>query len=346
MLKRILALAAVIIAGAAGIWGYEVYSAYYPSTEDAYVSADVVRVAPRVSGRIDALNVSNHQPVARGDVLFTIDPAPYRFALQQAKAQLALAKRQVAQAQAAVASAEAEVHNREVLLENARSRLARARRLSKKEYISDQTVTDAEADFKSAKANLQVAKAQWEEARRQLGEPGEKNDRVVEARARLDQAKWDLENTRVAAACSGRVSELNLQPGNVVTADRDTFVLVCSNHYWVDANFKETQLEHIRPGQPVDIKVDMYPDHAFKGVVKNVSPATGSVFSLLPPQNANGNWVKVIQRVPVRIELKDPDPAFPLLVGTSTSVTIDTTAADRTHVAINQTTTTPTAADQ
>jgi membrane fusion protein (multidrug efflux system) len=134
-----------------------------------------------------------------------------------------------------------------------------------------------------------------------------------------------LDNTNISAACDGQISSLNLQPGNVVTADKDTFVLVCNNRYWVDANYKETQLEHIRPGQPVDILVDMYPNHHFKGAVENVSAAAGSVFSLLPPQNANGNWVKVIQRVPVRIKIEHPDPAYPLLVGTSTTVTIDTT---------------------
>jgi len=171
-----------------------------------------------------------------------------------------------------------------------------------------------------------VAQAKLEEARRQLGKPGDQNDRIVQAKAVYDQAQWQVDNTTVSAACNGQVSELNLQPGNVVGADKPAFVLVCSNRYWVDANYKETQLEHIRPGQPATIHIDMYPDHPFHGVVENISAATGSVFSLLPPQNANGNWVKVIQRVPVRIRIDNPDPAFPLLVGTSTTVTIDTTA--------------------
>lgn len=325
MRKRIIALAIAVIVGALGIWAYQVYVSRYPSTEDAYVDADVVRVAPRVSGRIDSLAVVNHQHVNKGDLLFAIDPEPFRFALQQAEAQLALAQREVAQADAAVASAEAEVHNRQVLLENARAKQQRVQRLAKKDYVSTENVTDAEANYKSAAANLQVAKAQLEEERRQLGKPGEENDRIVQATAQLDHAQWELANTRVSAACSGQISELKLQPGNVVSADRDVFVLVCSNRYWVDANYKETQLEHIRPGQPVDIRVDMYPDHHFRGSVESVSAATGSVFSLLPPQNANGNWVKVIQRVPVRIKIDNPDPQFPLLVGTSTTVTIDTT---------------------
>jgi len=326
MQKRMLALASLIGAGAAGIWGYQLYSAHYPSTEDAYITADVVRVAPRVSGRITDLAVSNHQQVADGALLFRIDPAPYRFAAQQAEAQLALARREVEQAQAAVASADAEVHNREVLLNNASAKLQRVRHLAKKKYISNEDVTDAEAAYKSARANLKVAQAKLEEARRQLGKPGDQNDRIIQAMARLDQARWDLDNTQVTAACPGRVSELGLQPGNVVNADKDVFVLVCNHGYWVDANYKETELEHIHPGQTAEIRVDMYPDHVFHGVVENVSPATGSVFSLLPPQNANGNWVKVTQRVPVHIRIKDPETEFPLLIGSSTKVTIDTTS--------------------
>lgn len=334
MKKRMLTLAAVIGGGAVGIWGYQLYSVQFPSTEDAYVDADVVRVAPRVTGRIASLDVSDHQRVASGDLLFSIDPAPFQFAVQQAEAQLALARREVSQAEAAVTSAEADVHNRQVLLDNAKAKLDRARHLAKKAYISDESVTDAEADYKSAKANLQVAQAKLEEARRQLGNPGDDNDRIVQAKAMLDQAQWELNNTKVSAACAGQISMLKLQPGNVVSADKDIFVLVCNNRYWVDANYKETQLENIRPGQPADVLVDMYPHHHFKGVVESVSAAAGSVFSLLPPQNANGNWVKVIQRVPVRIKIENPDPAFPLLVGTSTTVTIDTTkATDQKQVA-------------
>lgn len=337
MQKKILVLAGVIVAGALGIWGYQYYAVQYPSTEDAYVDADVVRVAPRVTGRIASLSVANHQRVSEGDLLFSIDQAPFRFALQQAQAQLALANRQVAQAEAAVESAKAEVHNRQVLLENAKAKLQRARRLARKDYISDENVTDAEAEFNSARANLQVAQARLEEQRRQLGKPGDQNDRIVQAQARLDQAAWELDNTRVNAACAGQISELNVQPGNVVSADKETFVLVCNNRFWVNANYKETQLENIRPGQAADISVDMYPGQHFRGVVESISAATGSVFSLLPPQNANGNWVKVIQRVPVRIKIPNPDPAFPLLVGASTKVTIDTNAPlVKKHVAVNE----------
>ena len=338
MRKRILLLSLAIGLGGLGIWVYQIYSAHYPSTEDAYLDANVVRVAPRVTGMIATLKVSNHQFVKQGEVLFTIDTTPFRFALERAEAQHALAKREVEQAQAAVASAEAEVHNRQVLLDNARAKLERAHRLAKRAYISSEQVTDAEADFKSAGANLEVAMARLDEARRQLGKPGDNNDRVVQAKAMLDQAQWELDNTTVTAACAGQISELSLRPGNVVSADRDVFVLVCNNQYWVDANYKETQLEHIHPGQPATVAVDMYPGHPFHGVVENISAAAGSAFSLLPPQNATGNWVKVIQRIPVRVRIDNPDPAYPLRVGTSATVTIDTTARADKRVAVNDAT--------
>jgi len=325
MQKKVLMLSAAVAVGALGVWGYQVYSDHYPSTEDAYVDANVVRVAPRVSGRIDSLAVHDQQQVKQGDLLFSIDPQPLRFALQQAQAQLELAKRQVSQAQATVTSAQAEVHNREVLLENARAKLKRAKRLARKDYVSAENVTDAEADFKSAEASLQVANAKLEEAQRQMGKPGADNDRILQAQAAVDQAQWDLNNARVSAACSGQIGELKLRPGNVVRADNDVFVLVCNAQYWIEANFKETQLHNIKSGQPVKIKIDMYPDHMFHGKVESVSAAAGSVFSLLPPQNANGNWVKVVQRIPVRISLTDLNASYPLRVGSSSVVTIDTT---------------------
>jgi membrane fusion protein (multidrug efflux system) len=327
MYKRITILALAIGAGIAGIWQYQGYETRHPSTEDAYVDANVVRVAPRITGRIASLDVVDQQQVHKDELLFSVDPAPFRFAVQRAQADLALAKRQVEQAEAAVASARAEVHHREVLLGNASEKLQRAQRLAQQKFVSDESVTDAEAEFQAAEANLQVARARQEEARRQLGRPDAENDRIMQAQSALDQAQWELDNTQVFAACSGQVGELKLQPGNVVSADHDAFVLVCNDRYWVEANYKETQLENIRSGQPVDIRIDMYPDHDFHGVVESIDAAAGSAFSLLPPQNATGNWVKVTQRVPVRIRLESPDPGFPLRVGTSTTVTIDTTRA-------------------
>ncbi|GAB6041544.1 efflux RND transporter periplasmic adaptor subunit [Endothiovibrio diazotrophicus] len=325
MRRKIALLAAVVGVGVAAIWGYQAYGARYPSTDDAYIGADVVRVAARVAGRVEAVQVVDQQRVRRGELLFAISPDTFRFAVREAEAQLALARREVAQAQAAVVSAGAEVHHREVLRENARAKAERARHLVKQDYLSHQGVEDAEAEFNSVEANLEVARAGLDEARRRLGAAGDDNDRVVAAKAALDRARWQLDNTRVSAACDGQVSQVKLRPGDVVGADDNVFVLICAERHWVEANFKETQLARIAPGQPVDVVVDMYPGHHFAGRVESVSGAAGAVFSLLPPQNASGNWVKVTQRVPVRIRLEAPDPAFPLRVGTSTEVTVDTT---------------------
>lgn len=326
MLKRILLLGAVIAIGASAIFAYQAYSARHPSTDDAYVGAHVVRVAPRVSGRVAQLDVSDQQRVRKGAPLFTIDPEPFHFALQQAQAGLNLARRQVAEAEAAVSSAQAEVHHQKVLLENDRVKLRRARSLSKQEYMSHQAVDDAEADYKSAEANLRVAEARLEEARRQLGKPGEENDRVVKAKAALERARWELDNTRITAACDGQIDQLDLRPGTVVRADTPVFALICADRYWVDANYKETQLTRVRPGQSAAVTVDMYPGYRFRGVVESIGGATGSAFSLLPPENASGNWVKVTQRIPVRIRI-EPDSDHPLRVGASSVVTVDTTGS-------------------
>ncbi len=326
MRTKIGLLAGAVAAGAVAIWGYQGYAARHPGTDDAYVGADVVRIAPRVAGRVLEVPISDQQQVKRGQLLFRIDPATFRFSLEQARARLALARRQVSSAQAAVESARAEVHNREVLLANARAKAERTRHLISQAYTSKQSAEDAEAEYKSAEANLGVAHAQFDEAQRQLGAPGDANDRVIAAQAALDQAQWNLDNTEVDAPCDGQVGQMNLRPGSVVSADSSVFVVVCARHYWVDANFKETELEYLRVGQPAEVEVDMYPGHTFHGTVESISAASGSAFSLLPPQNASGNWVKVTQRVPVRIRIDDPPADFPLRVGTSAVVSVDARA--------------------
>jgi membrane fusion protein (multidrug efflux system) len=155
------------------------------------------------------------------------------------------------------------------------------------------------------------------------GEAGDDNAKVREALARLDQARLDLEHTRVPAPDDGFVTSLSLRPGTMVGANQPLFAFVSAHEWWLDANFKETQLERLRPRQKADIEVDMYPHHVFHGVVDSISRGSGTAFSLLPAQNATGNWVKVTQRVPVKILVTDADPALPLRIGTSGTVTVD-----------------------
>lgn len=144
--------------------------------------------------------------------------------------------------------------------------------------------------------------------------------------AQLAQAKLDLEHTQITAPSAGVVTQFTLRPGNNVVTNLTLFMIVEQKYFWVDANFKETQLERIRPGQSAKIELDMYPHHTFHGVVDGVSSASGSVFSLMPPENASGNWVKVTQRFPVKIVIKDPDPNYPLRAGSTATATIDITS--------------------
>lgn len=324
---RVLKLTAAtlaVCAAAGGIYAYDRYSERHPSTDDAYVIASVVHVAPQVSGQVSEVYVADHQQVNQGEPLYRIDEGPFTFAMEAAQARLDQAYQGVAGDQAAVASAAAEVSRQQVLQANAEVRAKRNHNLQTDNYVAQQSVDDAEADYRAAQAGLAVARARLHEAKEKLGAAGDANQQVREARAALDQARWELDHTRITAACSGHIAEKHLNPGDAVLKGEPNFVLVCSDTYWVQANFKETELAHIHPGQGAMIKLDMYPDHPFRGEVESIGAASGVAFSLLPPQNASGNWVKVTQRVPVKIRVLEQDAAHPLRVGTSSTVRIDT----------------------
>jgi len=322
--KRIIALVSGIVVISSTFYGYHIYSLHYPSTDNAYVTANVVHIAPQVSGRVLQIDVQNQAYVHKDQALYQIDPKPTQIALQRAQANLQQARQDVAHNGALVSTAKAEVKRQEVLLQNATSRAKRNSELKHNNYVSRQAAEDAEADKLAASAGLEVARAQLHESVEKLGQPGDDNETVKAAKAALDQAQWELDNTQVSAPCDGRIVQMSLQPGDAVQAGQANFVLICDDHFWVNANFKETELARIKPGQTVSIKLDMYPGVKFKGEVESINGASGVAFSLLPPQNASGNWVKITQRVPVRVRVLDKDPQHPLLVGTSAHVRIDT----------------------
>ncbi len=319
-------MSVLIVAGLLGaVYAYWHHSEIYPSTDDAYVNAHVVQVAAQVSGRIARVFVSNQQPIRRGDPLFTIDPTSFRIALEQAQARQALARQAVSADSAAVSAAAAALADRRVQLDNAKVTTSRIQRLRDKGFVSAQAYDNAEATVQGARAQLNLARARLRQAQMTLGNTGTQNERVREAATAVAQARVNLGDTHVSAACSGRIAKLSLRPGDVVQNGAALFTLVCGRQYWVDANFKETEIGRIHPGQLADITVDMYPGHHFRGRVEHISGASGTAFSLLPPENATGNWVKVTQRVPVRVAVLNPDPRHPLRLGTSAEVTIDTT---------------------
>ncbi len=275
-LKR-LTLIITIIAISLGSISYWWQKKHYVKTDDAYINANIVQIAPRVTGQVTQLHVQNNQYVTRDQPLFDIDSVPFEIATSEATAQLDKIKSQL---------------NIATLISN------RTLKLVKKNVASMQEGDTVEANLRSAMAAIQ------------LGE------------ANLKKAKLNLSYTKVIAPASGWVSNVTVRSGNIIQANQPLFALISDQVFWIDANFKETDIHKVQPKQNVDVVVDMYPKHHFKGVVESISAGSGTAFSLLPPQNATGNWVKVTQRVPVRIRILDPDKAYPLRIGTSATVKV------------------------
>ena len=318
-------LTAVLIMAAVGVYAFWRHAERYPSTSDAYVTAHVVRLEPQVGGRVTDVPVRDHQHVDEGRLLLQIDARPYRIAVQKAEAELALAQQQKLAADAGAIAASAKIDQRKARLDDAKRTYARDSRMLAHKAVSEaQTQTDHDK-LREAEAGL---KADQAALRRAVREQAESAARIRVAQAALASARLDLSYTRITAPAPGTLGEIGVHPGDIVQAGQQLFPLVEDRVFWVDANYKETDLHRIKPGQPAAIDIDMYPGRTFHGVVESLSPASGVAFSLLPPENATGNWVKVTQRFPVRLRIStDADGLPPLRVGASSSVTIDTTQA-------------------
>ncbi|EXJ15374.1 HlyD family secretion protein [Imhoffiella purpurea] len=307
-----------------GGWWYHGYATAHPSTSDAYLGRHLVHIAAQVSGPIASVGIRNNASVAAGDLLLTIDPAPFQLAVDKAEAQLQQARESLAAADARVAAARAQLAAAKATAEEAERHAARIADLVTTGSASKDLGDSAEQAKLDAKGALESARAELVAAEAARGALGNDNAAVRAAQAALAQARLDLEHTRISAPADGVVGDFDLRPGSYVDAGRDLFALVESREVWVDANFKETDLPRIRPGQPASVSVDLLPGREFEGEVEGLSPASGAAFSLLPAENATGNWVKVTQRFAVRVRVLDPVPA--LRVGASAEVRVDTTA--------------------
>jgi membrane fusion protein (multidrug efflux system) len=317
------AVAAIVLIVAIGFGiHYWRLSQLYVSTDNAYLNADRIEMAAQVSGPVTSVWVRDQQSVKAGDVLFEIDPQPYRLAFDAAEAQLELAYQTTSQDRAAVAAARALVAQRAAELTNAQSNEKRSKELTEQKLISKQTAETTATEAQTAAAAVRAAQANLEQAQGALGKAGAQNAAVRSAAARLAQANLDLKHTRVTAPANGLIANFELRPGSMVQSGVPIFTVIGDSQFWVDANFKETELRRIKPGQKATIVVDMYRDHEFKGEVQSLSGGAGQAFSLLPAQNATGNWVKVTQRVPVRVRVLDLDEKFPLRIGTTATVHI------------------------
>jgi membrane fusion protein (multidrug efflux system) len=317
-------LVAVLVAAGIFAWRYWRHAQLYVSTDDAYVNADVVQIGAQVAGPVIHLAVRDQQHVDAGDLLFEIDPRPFSLTVEAARAELDLAEQSVAEQSSAVAAARAAVAPRDAELRNAEANDERVRNLREQGLVSAPEAEAAHTQALTAAAAVRAANANLEEAMNALGDVGAHNATIQAAKAKLGQAKLDLEHARVTAPTSGTIANLTLRPGATVQAQAPLFAIVSDRNFWVDANFKETQIRRVHPGQAAIVTVDMYPDHPFRGEVVSLSGGSGTAFSLLPPENATGNWVKVTQRVPVRVHITDPDPKHPLRLGTSARVEVRT----------------------
>tara|TARA_R110000868_G_scaffold8205_9_gene42830 strand:+ start:7233 stop:8270 length:1038 start_codon:yes stop_codon:yes gene_type:complete len=312
---------AIIGIGGYFYWDYEVH---YPNTDDSYVQAHVINVAAQVSGPVNAIFVQDHQAVTKGQLLFTIDPAPFQIAVAQAQAKLILAQQQVKSEEAAVNAAQGDLAQAVAQQVDAQKQNKRIKELVLKGNASKSDGDTAKENLDVAIAAIKAGKGKLRQATATLGTPGENNAEIQQAKADLNNAKLNLTYTKIYATHAGILDNFKVRVGTMITAQQDLFALIEQNQWWVDANFKETQLARIRPGMEASVVVDMYPNHTFHGYVQSVSGGSGAAFSLLPPENATGNWVKVTQRFPVKVMIMDTDTGHPLRVGASAVVTVNT----------------------
>lgn len=299
----------------------------FVSTDNAYLKQDRVDVAPQISGDVREVRVVENQHVQPGQVVLVLDDRLLQVARMRAEADLASARLEVESLRAAYREKLGEVEVARRASHYAVRELARQQELAEQKLVPVATLDATERQRDIAVGSIVVLELQLNQARAKLGGapdlPADRHPAVLRALAELEKARVDLEHTVVRAPRAGIVSHLP-QVGDREEAGRAAFAIVTEAGLYVEANFKETDLEWVRPGQPATVEVDTYPGHEWHGRVDSISQATGAEFSLLPPQNASGNWVKVVQRIPVRvvIDVGADDP--PLRSGASADVEIDT----------------------
>jgi len=312
----------------AGGYGYAVGGAVM-STDNAYVRADMVGVSTDVSGIVKAIDVRDNQKVASGDVLFRLDDLPFRLALKRAEAQVGMVADELNAMKASYRDMQAQIKQAEVDVDFYGREVDRQKQLVARNIASQVAYEQAERNLESSRQKVASLQQQLAGIAANLaGNPDiavEQHPRYVNALAQRDEAARQLDHTVVRAPVAGIVTNVpSLQPGQYLAASTAAFSIVAIDHMWIEASPKETELTYVRPGQPAAITVDTYPGEQWQGTVESVSPASAASFSLLPAQNTSGNWVKVVQRIPMRVRIETPEGKPPLRVGMSVVVDVDT----------------------
>lgn len=331
----IIILALLVIGGGwFGISKY-LYSLHHEDTDDAQVSADINLIIPRISGYVSEIKVKDNQQVNKGDTLVVLDNRDYQIKLEEAEAALTVAKSNldnakaltnaaranISTSKASIGTADAQIDAAKVNVWRATQDYERYANLIKDHSITQQQYEQALAAKQTAEKQLAILQQQKNQAAQQTNavsvqsnatsqQIGIAESTIKQKQVDVDAAKLNLSYTVITAPESGRISKVNIQPGQFLQAGQALFSIVHSNSVWVVANFKETQLDKMKEGQKVVVSADAYSGHKFQGVLSSFSPATGSTFALLPPDNASGNFVKVVQRLPVKIEFTDANDSL------------------------------------
>lgn len=323
-LRRPLMLGGILIALLVGLWFY-LSGGRYVETDNAQLQTAKVMIASNVSGKVISVEVQENQFVHKGDVLFRIDPADYQASVSAAEAGLSGSIADVSSIRADLESSQADVAKAQAQLAYAQSESNRQRSLAKDGISSQAQVDSADLAVRNAAASIAATRAKVASiAARLPGGSGDTQPAPRRAAATLETARIALGNTVVRAPQDGVVTKVNqVQVGTYVTSGKPLFVLT-GTRYWIEANFKENQLRYMRLGQNAVIHIDAFPDNELKGHVESFSPGTGNSFSVLPAENATGNWVKVTQRLPVIISIDVTPKDIPLHAGLSIDVSIDT----------------------
>lgn len=323
----LLALALIVILAGVGVWAWhELYGRWSESTDDAYVNGNVVEITPQVTGTVVSIGADDGDLVREGQVLVQFDPNDAEVALQSAQANLAHTVRQVRGLYSNVDGMKAQVHAQEAEVQKARENYSRRKNLAAGGAISQEELSHARDDLTSAQNALANARQQLMTTSALVDDTVVSNHPDVQAAAaQLRQAYLSNARSTLIAPVTGYVAKRTVQLGQRVQPGTALMAVIPLDQLWIDANFKETQLRDMRIGQPVDIETDLYgSDVKYSGTVDSLGAGTGSAFALLPAQNASGNWIKIVQRVPVRIHINAEELArHPLRVGLSTQVNVN-----------------------